>query len=602
MEVSMSEKRSIWTTTPNVPDADDLAKAWRRVFHGAVDAMFAGLERSNSVHRSLPFDPTAPARAFTDFAVALMKDPAALADAHMRATRDWTRFMTAQATRLAGGNAEPAITPARGDRRFSDPAWSDEAVFDAIKQAYLLAAQQMMDLVAGSKGLDDKTRARVDFYVRQYLYALSPANFPTTNPEAIRRTLEASGLNLLGGLANLLDDFADEDAWIRRRAADVFTLGKDLAATPGAVVYQNELIQLIQYAPATAETWKRPLLYVPPLVNKYYLMDLTPHSSFFKWLVDQGHTVFAISWINPGRDLADKDIADYVQTGVIAAIDKALEATGEDTLDLFGFCMGGSLAAMALGVLAETGAAEKVATASLIGTMIDYAELGEWSVFTKDGSGDTFDAQNDDKVHVTGGELKKLFSVVRANDLIWNSVVDHYLMDRMAPPSDLLHWFADGANMPGAFLKTWSRDILQANRLRQRGGLKIGKIALDMSKVTTPIFNLGLKDDHVSDWRAVWRSKDCLGGPVRFLLGGSGHNAGVINPPARGKHGYWVNDAGAETPEAWLKHAEKRDGSWWPEWHDWLTTGEHAQEKLPAPEIGAVLPAIEPAPGSYVRG
>jgi polyhydroxyalkanoate synthase len=504
------------------------------------------------------------------------------------------------AARAAGARPEPVAEPQRGDRRFSDPAWSDEPVFDYLKQAYLLTARRAMELVEGSD-LDEATRTRVEFFTQQYLNALSPANFAFTNPEAIRRAIDTGSLSLLSGLANLLADAAEDGGLVRRRASQEFELGVDIAATPGSVVYQNALMQLIQYAPATDEVYRRPLLYVPPLVNKYYLLDLQPRSSLIRWLVEQGHTVFVISWINPGPDLAEMDIADYIRLGPVAALDAIEEATGEREVDMFGFCMGGTLVGITLAYLAAKGEGDRVASATTIGTLFDFSELGTWATFTEPEQLRAMERHLLHKGFMAAQDLQALFSAVRANDLIWSSVVNHYLLDKEAPPSDILYWFADGAHIPRAFLLSWAHDVLRDNALTRGGALVLDGVPIDLAQVKTPLTAISLKDDHVSAWNATYESAKLFGGPVRFLLGGSGHNAGVINPPAANKHGYWVNDALPETAEQWLEGAEKREGSWWPWWQGLLSEGGKA-DKVPARIPGdGKLPVLEPAPGSYVR-
>jgi polyhydroxyalkanoate synthase len=488
----------------------------------------------------------------------------------------------ASASRLAGRPVEPVITPERGDRRFGDAAWSEDPVFDYLKQAYLLASKQAADLVAKSEGIDEATRIRAEFYTRAYLDALSPANFAFTNPEAIRRAIDTGSISLLSGLANLLADAATDARLPVRRASAEFELGRDIAATPGSVIFQNELMQLIQYAPMTDEVVKRPLLYVPPLVNKYYLLDLQPKSSLIRWLVEQGHTLFVVSWVNPGPDLAGKGLDAYLDEGPLAALDAIKQATGETEVDLFGFCMGGTLAAMA----AKRAPRGRIASLTTIGSMFDFTNMGQWATFREPAQLEAMEKHLEAKGVMAAHELQALFSVVRANDLIWSSVVSHYLLDREVPPSDILHWFADGAHIPAAFLMDWTKRILVANELTQPGAL-----AFD-----TPAMIISLKDDHVSAWQATYDGAKLLGGETRFLLGGSGHNAGVINPPSANKHGYWTNAAMPDSAEQWLETATRHEGSWWPEWQAWLTRGGVAKVKARKPKN-----ELEPAPGSYVR-
>ncbi|HEX8258570.1 MAG TPA: alpha/beta fold hydrolase, partial [Allosphingosinicella sp.] len=474
-------------------------------------------------------------------------------------------------------------------------------VFDYLKQAYLLSAKRALEVIDSAEGLDDSARTRARFFTEQYLNAISPANFAFTNPEAIRRAIDTGSISLLSGLANLLADAASEGGLVQRRSSEDFELGVTLAATPGSVVYQNELMQLIQYSPTTAEVYRRPVLYVPPLVNKYYLLDLQPKSSLIRWLVGEGHTVFVISWVNPGSELAGKDIADYIRQGPIEALDVIQAATGERVVDLFGFCMGGTLIAMALAWLAAKGEGDRVASATTIGSMFDFRTLGQWASFSEPEQLRAMERHLLHRGFLAAQDLQALFSSVRANDLIWSSVVNHYLMDREAPPSDILYWFADGSHLPRAFLLSWSQQLLRDNKLREPGGVVLDGVPLDLGAIRTPLLAISLKDDHVSAWQATYDSARLFGGPVSFLLGGSGHNAGVINPPSANKHGYWINDATPETAEDWFAGATKQEGSWWPHWQSWLSQGGTA-EKVPAREPGAgKLKAIEPAPGSYVR-
>ena len=581
-----------------LPSPADFAEAWGRVLMGAIDLARASVVRAADGHMPLPYDPTAPARAFADYLAGLGRSPGALIRAQQQAASDWMQLWAGAAARLTGRPAEPLIEPERGDRRFKDPAWSEQPVFDYLKQAYLLASRRTQELIANTEGLDEATRTRVEFFARQALDALSPANFAFTNPEAVRRAVETGSLSLVSGLANLLADAAEAGA-VRRRSGEEFELGVNIAATPGSVVYQNELMQLIQYAPATETAYRRPLLYVPPLVNKYYLLDLTPESSLIRWLVGEGHTVFVISWVNAGPELADKGLADYIVQGPVEALGAIEQTTGERQVDLFGFCMGGTLAGILLAWLAARGEGDRIASATAIGSLFDFSELGQWSTFSEPEQLRAMERHLTHKGFMAAQDLQALFSAVRANDLIWSSVVNHYLLDREAPPSDILYWFADGAHIPRAFLLDWAKEVLHANRLVEPGGLVLGGVPIDLGAVKTPLLSISLKDDHVSAWQATYDGARLFGGEVSFLLGGSGHNAGVINPPSANRHGYWVSDAMPETAEVWFAGAERREGSWWPEWQARLARGQD-RVKARIPGGGALTP-IEPAPGSYVR-
>lgn len=590
----------VWKLPERLPDPAELAGAWARVVGNTVDLLRANASGPLALHPPA-FDVAAPVKVFTELGFGLMSDPLRLVEVGQKATADWMQLWSRMAARASGAEVEPVVTPERGDRRFSDPAWKEEPVFDYLKQAYLLASRQAVATVQKASGIDEATRTRAEFFTQAYLNALSPANFAFTNPEAIRRAIETGSMSLLSGLANMLADAATDAKLVTRRiSGDGFELGVNLAATPGSVVFQNELMQLIQYAPMTDSVYRRPLLYVPPLVNKFYLLDLQPKSSLIRWLVEQGHSVFVVSWINPGPEHAAMGLADYIELGPVAALGAIEEATGERSADLFGFCMGGTLIGIAAALLAARGEGERVASLTSIGALFDFSELGQWATFAEPSQLEAMERHLEAKGVMGANDLQALFSLVRANDLIWSSVVSHYLLDREVPPSDLLHWFADGAHIPRAFLLEWARDILQGNKLVRPGALTVAGEPIDLGTVKTPLLCIALKDDHVSSWSATYDGAKRFGGPVRFLLGGSGHNAGVINPPSVNKHGYWTNDAMPATAAKWLEGATRNEGSWWPHWQAWLARDDAERVPARAPGEGK-LPAIEPAPGSYVR-
>lgn len=586
------------TPVPQLPDPGVVAETLTTLMQNAAAAVRTTMVQA-ATPQALPYDPTTLTRAMIDFNTAVMTQPAALFESQAKNWNDWTALWRTMGERAMGQETAPVAAPAKGDRRFSDPAWSDEPVYDYLKQAYLLAARQLQDFVAAAP-VDDATRAQVDFASRQMMNALAPTNFVHTNPQVARRTIESGGLNLMTGLSNLLEDVGKGQGLVSRRAPNDFELGVNVAATPGAVVFKNDLMELIQYAPTTDKVYRRPLLFVPPLVNKYYLFDLTPKASYLKWLVDQGHTVFVISWANPDESHADTGMDAYVKDGVIAALDAIELATGEADADLVSYCLGGTLSAMTLAYLAATGRADRVASATLIATLVDFGDMGEWSVFTTEDDLTAFDRYLDDRGYVEAHDLTKLFSAVRANDLIWSSVVNHYLLGDEARASDLLWWFDDGSRIPARMLKEYGRKILRGNQLKD-GGVEIDGVTLDLKAIETPVMIVALKDDHVSAWKNTYAGRQFFGGPTRFLLGGSGHNAGMINPPAANKHGYWTNDEAPADAEVWLAGAEQKAGSWWPEWQGWLDAAA-ADDKVKARKVGSgKLKAGTAAPGDYVR-
>jgi len=532
----------------------------------------------------LPFDPFALAQAAGEAAIGLAASPGELLNVQLEAARQWGDFWSGA---LAG---KPSERPR--DRRFAAPEWQDDPYYRAIRDSYLLASRQLREAVDRTAG-ESSNGAMARFLLDQYLNAVAPTNFATTNPDVVKRVKETGGANLVQGFLNLLEDVGSGKGIVQRRTdPNAFEKGKTIAATPGAVVFENELFQLIQYNPATDKVAAEPLLYVPPLVNRYYMIDLVPRQSLVKWLVDKGRTVFVISWVNPGPELKDTGVGDYVLTGIVAAIEQARERTGSAP-DIFSFCLGGTLAAIALAWLAAEGRPEEVNSATLIGALVDFSDMRDWSAFVHEAHLGVLEEYLETQGFADSLELQRLFAAMRANDLIWSSVINHYLLDRPAPASDLLYWFEDGTRIPAAFLKSYNRELLLENRLKEPAGFMVGDVAIDLAAITTPTLVIALKDDHVSAWEAVYSGARHLG--ADFLMGGSGHNAGIVNPPSANKHGYWTNAKHPEDPHEWLETATRHDGSWWPWWTKWLDkqgTGKTVSARQPKDPI-------EPAPGRY---
>ena len=551
-----------------------------RRFSEAAEKMLKG-----EVKATLPFDPFAIAQAGTEFALGLAARPADLLEVQITAAQQWGDFWTRA---LSGQGSE-----APRDRRFAAAQWQDDPYFRSIRDSYLLASRQLRELVSVGEEGSDTSRATVRFLLDQYLNAVAPSNFAMTNPEVLARTKETNGANLVQGFAYLIEDLAGGKGLVQRRSdPNAFEKGKTIAATPGQVVFQNDLFQLIQYEPATNQVAAEPLLYVPPLVNRYYMIDLVPRQSLIKWLVDEGRTVFVISWVNPTEKHKDKGVGDYVLDGVVTAIEQVRARTGLAP-DLFSFCLGGTLVAIALAWLAAKERANEVNSATLIGSLVDFADMRDWSAFVHEGHLAALEDHLEAQGYIDSLELQRLFAAMRANDLIWSSVVNHYLLDKPAPASDLLYWFEDGARIPAAFLKSYNRDLLLENRLKEPAGFKVGGTAVDLALIPTPMLVIALKDDHVSAWQAVYSGARSL--EADFILGGSGHNAGVINPPAANKHGFWTNEQMPESAEDWLETAARHEGSWWPHWAQWL--GARGSGK--AVPARAIEDGLEPAPGSY---
>jgi polyhydroxyalkanoate synthase len=533
---------------------------------------------------TLPFDPFALAHAAGEAAFGLAARPAELLNVQLEAARQWSDFWTGA---LAGKPTEKPL-----DRRFSQE-WQDDPYYRAIRDAYLLASKQLRDTVEKTAG-NGSQGAMARFLLDQYLNAIAPTNFAATNPEVVKRTQETGGQNLVQGFANLLEDVGSGRGIVQRRTdPDAFRKGETVAATPGAVVFENQLFQLIQYTPTTEKVAAEPLLYVPPLVNRYYMIDLVPRQSLVNWLVDEGHTVFVISWVNPGNELKNKDVGDYVVEGVVEAATQVRKRTGTSA-DLFAFCLGGTLVAIALAWLAAKGRSQEVNSATLIGSLVDFSDMGDWAAFVHESHFSALEAHLERQGYADSLELQRLFAAMRANDLIWSSVINHYLLDKPAPASDLLFWFEDGARIPAAFLNSYNRDLLLNNKLKEPAGFEVQRTPIDLAAIATPMLVIALKDDHVSAWEAVYQGARHLG--ADFVLGGSGHNAGVINPPAANKHGYWTNEQQPADEKEWLASATRHEGSWWPWWTHWLGT------KGSSKTVAARKPKdpIEPAPGRYV--
>jgi polyhydroxyalkanoate synthase len=557
----------------------------------AMKAMTQALTAPLNAGKTRTFDPMAVAGAMNDFAFRMAARPDALVSASIQGAQQWTDFWVKAMT--PGGET---AAPKKRDRRFSSKTWDEDPWYRAIRDSYLLASDQMRGLV-DSVEEDSPDHAMVGFLLDSWLNAVSPTNFVMTNPDVIERTVETKGANLARGFANMLEDLSEGKGVVRRRTdPTAFEKGKTIAATPGQVVFQNKLFQLIQYDPVTPDVAAEPLLYVPPLVNRFYMIDLVPRQSLVKWLTEQGRTVFVISWVNPTEEHKDSTVADYIVDGVLEALRVTRERTGAKP-DFFSFCLGGTLVAIALAYLAAQKRGDEVNSATLIGSMVDFADMRDWSAFVHEAHLDALDAHLAKQGYIDSVELQRLFSAMRANDLIWSSVVNHYLLDKQAPPSDLLYWFEDGARIPAGFLTSYNRELLHGNRLREPGEFDVRGVAIDLGAIETPILSIALKDDHVSSVKAVYDGARLL--KADFVLGGSGHNAGVINPPANNKHGFWTNDAKdrPESWEEWLKSATRNEGSWWPWWQQWLNE-RGSGERVPA---RAITDGLEPAPGSYAK-
>ncbi len=540
-------------------------------------------------------------RAFMEMTTKLMADPAALLKAQIGFWQD-TMTLWQNTTRRMMGIAAPQAADASGaDRRFKDEAWKQNEVFDFIKQSYLLSARYVQSTVSEVEGLDPKTAQKVDFYTRQFIDAMSPTNFVMTNPEVLRKTAETGGENLLKGLNNLLGDLERGKGQLKIKMTDTeaFSVGGNIGVSPGKVVFQNDLMQLIQYDPTTEKVLKRPLLIGPPWINKFYILDLRPRNSFVRWATSQGHTVFVISWVNPDEKLAEKNFEDYMHQGYLAALDAIEAATGEKEVNAIGYCLGGTLLASTLAYMAEKGD-DRIKTATFFVTMMDFAEAGELGVFIDEEQLSALEEKMNKRGYLDGSEMSATFNMLRANDLIWSFVVNNYLLGNDPFPFDLLYWNADSTRMPAKMHSFYLRNMYQANLLKEPGGITLSGVPIDLGKVKTPAYFLSTREDHIAPWKSTYRGTQLLGGKQRFVLAASGHIAGVVNPPEGGKYNHWINEALPADPDAWLAGATELAGSWWPDWHRWILAHGKAQIAARKPGDGK-LTVLEDAPGSYVK-
>jgi polyhydroxyalkanoate synthase len=509
-------------------------------------------------------------------------------------------LLTGASRRLAGEDAPPVVEPAPRDKRFQDPEWKTNQFFDFVKQAYLLTTQCANELVKNSDGLDPHTRKKAEFYIQQITNAMSPSNFVLTNPEVLRQTISSNGDNLVRGMKMLAEDIEAGRGTlkIRQSAADL-EIGRDLAVTPGKVIYQNEIMQLIQYTPTTETVLRTPLLIVPPWINKFYILDLNRQKSFVQWCVDQGVTVFVISWVNPDKSLGGKTFEDYMREGPLAAMDAIEKATGEMKVHTMGYCVGGTMLATTLAWLAAKRRV-RVASATFLATQVDFTHAGDLLVFVDPEQISNLERDMMKAGVLEGSKMAMAFNMLRSNDLIWSYVVSNYLKGKEPAAFDLLHWNSDATRMPAANHSYYLRNCYLENRL-SAGTMVLDNTQLDLSKVKVPVYNLATREDHIAPADSVFYGSQFFGGPVKYVLAGSGHIAGVINPPSLGKYQYWTNDQIKDISLAdWMKGAEEHKGSWWPDWRGWLETIDAETVPARTPGEGPLKP-LEDAPGSYVR-
>jgi polyhydroxyalkanoate synthase len=611
METAGMQKKAPGTaTTPGfdpaaykVTDPDAFAHNMLRFFEESAKAWSGLVARADS--KTGPFsaatEMAAAAQSLSELARAWMSDPQGLAQAQGSLMRGYTELWNNQMRRLMGEDVQPVCSPEPGDGRFKDPEWSANPYFDFWKQAYLLTTHWAEDTLERTQGLDEREKHKAEFYLKQIAGALSPSNFPFTNPEVLRETFASNAQNLVQGVENLLHDMEGSKDLLRISQTDVsaFEVGRNLAVTPGKVVFQNDILQLIQYTPSTAQTHRTPLLIVPPWINKFYILDLTPAKSFIRYVVSQGFTVFVVSWVNPDAELAHKTFEDYMKEGVLAAADAVARETGEKQSNVLGYCVGGTLLAATLAYLAARGE-QPFASATFLTTQVDFTKAGDLKLFIDEQQLRSIEEMMMERGYLDGSRMASVFNMLRPRDLIWPYIVNNYMLGKKPFPFDLLYWNQDSTRMPAANHSFYLREFYHENKLAE-GDLVLSGTRLDMKKVKLPIYELAAREDHIAPAESVFIGARLFGGPVEYVMAGSGHIAGVVNPPDKPKYQHWTSTSPkkAKSFQSWCESAEEHPGSWWPHWIEWL--GARSGEMIEARKPGARLGAIEDAPGSYVR-
>lgn len=504
------------------------------------------------------------------------------------------------AKKMLGADTDPVAATEKGDRRFKSKEWDENAVFDIIRQSYLITSRWLTKTMSDIDNLSEEDARKVQFHTQQIADALSPSNFLLTNPDVIKETVESGGKNLVKGLDNLKRDLAAGEGQLKILMTDpeAFEVGRNIATTPGKIVFQNDILQLIQYEPSTETVFRRPLLIFPPWINKYYILDLQPENSFVKWAVDQGYTVFVASWANPDAAQAQKTMTDYLQEGILEALNAVEKAAGEREVTTIGYCIGGTLTGAALAYMAETGD-DRIKANTFFAAQMDFSEAGDLKVFIDETQLESLDQKMAEKGYLDGNAMYSAFNLLRANDLIWSFYVNNYLLGKEPLEFDLLYWNGDTTRMPRELHMFYLREMYLKNNLAKPGGIELGGVPIDLGKVEIPIYLQAAKEDHIAPYPSVFKAVNLFSGPVRFMLAGSGHIAGVINPPVAKKYNYWMNEDQPKDLEAWVDGATSHPGSWWNDWHNWLQ--QYAGEQVPARKPGdGGLPVIEDAPGSYV--
>ena len=571
-----------------------MAKAYER----AQPVIEEFIEKQAEAGNQINLDPLNVSETYSEFLESFWNNPEKFWELQIEYWQKGMELWQESTLKFMGEESYAVIEPEKGDRRFKAQEWQESVLFDFIKQSYLLTCEWMDKSIRSAEGLDETAQEKLAFSTKLFASALSPTNFAMTNPDVIRETMKTNGENLIKGFENLIEDLERGHGALKIRTTDyeAFKLGENIATTKGGVVYQNDLIQLIQYEPTTKEVHKRPLLIIPPWINKYYILDLRADNSFIKWAVEQGHTVFTISWVNPDKKLAQKRFEDYMNEGIIASLDEIKKITGEPDINAIGYCLGGTLLTITLAYLKAHKQDKRITSATFLTTLTDFVHAGDLKLFMDDEQLKLMDRQMAESGVLDGAHLQQTFSLLRANDLIWSFVINNYLLGKEPFPFDLLYWNEDSTNMPAAMHSFYLRKLYRDNLLIKPNGISMDSTPIDASKITTPAYFLSTREDHIAPWRATYQGTQLLNGPKQFTLAASGHIAGVVNPPSKNKYCYWTAKDTPADPEQWMEKAKEQNGSWWPHWQKWVSdfsNGQTHQRKIKN--------EIEAAPGSYVN-
>ena len=582
-----------------IDENSNLEDLWQEIFQKTIDLSQSYYTYGIKTAEKQMTDDYGIHKAFTSLSEQLLSDPEKLSNSTTQFWEEqlnlWEKWINSDPTVVKKPDIEKV------DARFRSKLW-DTWLFDYVRNAYLLTAEHLQKTVNDIDSLDERTARKVKFFTKQYVDAMSPTNFAALNPDVLKATVDSNGGNLLSGLNNLLDDLKKGKGELAIKMVDpnAFELGKDVATTDGKVVYQNELMQLIQYQPTTKSVLETPLLIIPPWINKYYILDLTPRNSFIKWAIDQGHTVFVISWVNPDARHAHKTFDDYLVEGPLAALDVIDKRCKTNTTNLVGYCLGGTLTAVLLGWLKSNKQEKRVNSTTFFTSMIDFNEPGELGVFVDPEGVDALEKRMASKGYLEASEMASTFNMLRSNDLIWSFVVNNYLLGKDPVPFDLLFWNSDATRMPAKMHSYYLRNMYIHNKLREPKGLTIAGRSIDLSTVTTPCYFISAKDDHIAPWKSTFSGAKLFGGKVRFVLGGSGHIAGIVNPPVANKYCFWANDELTHEAESWLQNADRFDGSWWSDWSVWISSQGSRTVNARKIRNNRTNP-FEDAPGSYAK-